>query len=46
MQAYQAYPAAKAYIDNIIATEFCQDLIAPVNAAYEDEKARILGCVG
>ena len=43
MQAYKAYPAAKAYIDDIIATAFCPDLIAPVNAAYQDEKARILG---
>ena len=46
MQAYKAYPAAKAYIDDIIATEFCADRIAPVNAAYEDEKAGILGDVG
>ena len=46
MQAYKAYPAAKAYIDDIIATEFCADRIAPVNTAYEDEKAIILGDVG
>ena len=43
MEGYQAYPAVKAYIDDIIATEFCKDLFAPVNAAYEEEKARVLG---
>ena len=43
MEGYQAYPVVKACIDDIIATEFCKDLFAPVNAAYEDEKARILG---
>ena len=31
----------KAEIDGILAAEFCQDLLAPVVAAYEDEKARI-----
>ena len=36
----------KAEIDAIIAAEFCQDLLAPVVAAYEDEKARICGEVG
>ena len=46
MEGYQEYPAAKAYIDDIIATEFCKDLFAPVNAAYEDEKTRILGETG
>ena len=43
MHAYKAYPAAKAYIDDIIATEFCQGLLAPAVLAYEAEKARILG---
>ena len=43
MEGYQAYPVVKACIDDIIATEFCKDLFALVNAAYEDEKARILG---
>ena len=43
MQAYKAYPAAKAYIDDIIATAFCPDILAPVVENYEDEKARILG---
>ena len=42
MQAYKAYPAAKAYIDDIIATEFCKDLLAPVVVAYETGKAGIL----
>ena len=46
MQAYKAYPAAKAYIDDILATEFCEVLLAPAVFAYEDEKARILGDVG
>ena len=46
MEGYQAYPVVKACIDDIIATEFCNDLFAPVNAAYEDEKARILEAVG
>ena len=42
MEAYQAYPAAKAYIDDIIATDFCHELLAPVIETYQDEKARIL----
>ena len=42
MEAYQAYPAAKAYINDIIATEFCQELLAPAIETYRDEKARIL----
>jgi len=29
----------KAEIDGILAAEFCQGLLAPVNAAYADEKA-------
>lgn len=41
--AYQKGGMVKAEIDGILAAEFCQDLLAPVNAAYEDEKARILG---
>ena len=43
MAAYQKGGMVKAEIDGILAAEFCQDLLAPVNAAYEDEKARILG---
>ena len=46
MAAYQKGGMIKAEIDGILAAEFCQDLLAPVNAAYEDEKARILGDVG
>ena len=46
MVAYQKGGMVKAEIDGILAAEFCQDLLAPVNAAYEDEKARILGEVG
>ena len=46
MEGYQAYPAVKTYIDDIIATEFCKDVFAPVVLAYEDEKARILEAVG
>ena len=46
MEAYQKGGMIKAEIDGILAAEFCQDLLAPVNAAYEDEKARILGDVG
>ena len=45
MEAYQKGGMVKAEIDGILAAEFCQDLLAPVNAAYEDEKARILGDV-
>ena len=43
MAAYQKGGMVKAEIDGILAAEFCQDLLAPVNAAYEDEKARIFG---
>ena len=41
--AYQKGGMIKAEIDGILAAEFCQDLLAPVVEAYEDEKARILG---
>ena len=41
-QAYQESSMVKVAIEEVIAAEFCQDLLAPVNAAYEDEKARIL----
>ena len=43
MAAYQKGGMVKAEIDAILAEEFCQDLLAPVVAAYEDEKAHILG---
>ena len=42
MAVYQKGGMVKAEIDGILAEEFCQDLLAPVVAAYEDEKARIL----
>ena len=45
MEVYQKGGMVKAEIDGILAEEFCQDLLAPVNTAYEDEKARILGNV-
>ena len=43
MAAYQKGGMIKAEIDGILAEEFCQDLLAPVTTAYEDEKARIFG---
>ena len=43
IEAYQRGGMIKAEIDGILAAEFCQDLLAPAIAAYEDEKARILG---
>ena len=42
LQAYKAYPAVKAYVDDILATEFCKDILAPVVQTYQDEKAKIL----
>ena len=42
MEAYQKGGMVKAEIDGILAAEFCQELLAPVVAAYEAEKARIL----
>ena len=42
MDAYQKGGMIKAEIDGILAEEFCKDILAPVNTAYEDEKARIL----
>ena len=46
MQAYKEIPMVKAEIDAILADDFCQELLAPVVLAYEEEKARILGAVG
>ena len=43
LTAYQKGGMVAAEINAILAEEFCQDLLAPVVAAYEDEKARILG---
>ena len=45
IEAYQKGGMVKAEIDGILAEEFCQELLAPVVSAYEDEKARILGKV-
>ena len=41
-EVYETGGMVKAEIDAILADHFCQDLLAPVVAAYEDEKARIL----
>ena len=41
IEAYQKGGMVAAEINAILAEEFCQDLIAPVVAAYEDEKARL-----
>ena len=46
MQAYKEYPVVKSYVDATLAEDFCQELLAPVVSAYEDEKARVLGKVG
>ena len=42
MAAYQKGGMVAAEINAILAEEFCQELLAPVVAAYEDERARIL----
>ena len=44
--AYGAGGMIAGEINSILAKENCADLIAPVIATYEDEKARILGKVG
>ena len=41
--AYQKGGMVAAEINAILAAEFCQELLAPVVAAYEDERNRILG---
>ena len=46
LAAYQKGGMVAAEINAILAAEFCQDLLAPVVGAYEDEKARILEAVG
>ena len=43
MEAYQKGGMIAAEINHILAEEFCQELLVPVNAEYEDEKARIMG---
>ena len=42
IEAYQKGGMVKADIDGILAAEFCQELLAPVVAAYQDERDRIL----
>ncbi len=42
LAAYQKGGMVAAEINAILAAEFCQDLLAPVNTAYQDEKDRIL----
>ena len=42
MEAYQKGGMVAAEINGILAAEFCQDLLAPVVAAYQDERDRIL----
>ena len=42
IEVYQRGGMVKAEIDGILAAEFCQELLAPVVEAYEDEKVRIL----
>ena len=46
IEAYQKGGMVTAEINAILAAEFCQDLIAPVQTAYEDEKAEILATLG
>ena len=41
-EAYRESSMVKVAIEEVIAEEFCQDRLAPVTVAYEDEKARIL----
>ena len=43
MEAYQKGGMVAAEINGILAAEFCQDILAPVVAAYQDERDRILG---
>ena len=43
MAAYQKGGMVTAEINAILEEEYCQELLAPVVAAYEDEKARIIG---
>ena len=45
-EAYQESPMVKVAIDEVIAEEFCNDRLAPVVTAYEDEKARIFSEAG
>ena len=45
-EAYQENSMVKVAIEEVIADQFCQDQLAPVVTAYEDEKARIFGGEG
>lgn len=45
-EAYQNDIIVAAILNDILAEKFCQELLAPVYQAYEDEKARILGEIG
>ena len=42
LEAYQKGGMVAAEINGILAAEFCQELLAPVVAAYQDERDRIL----
>ena len=42
-EAYRGGGIVTAEVNAILAEDFCQDLVAPIEAAYETEKARILG---
>ena len=44
-EAYKSSAVVKTQIDEVIAAEFLKDELAPVQTAYEDEKARIFGDV-
>lgn len=41
-EAYQESSMVKVAIEEVIAEQFCQNLLAPIVEAYEDEKAIIL----
>ena len=43
LAAYQKGGMVTAEINAILAAEFCQELLAPVVEAYENERDRILG---
>ena len=43
LAAYQKGGMVTAEINAILAAEFCQEMLAPVVAAYQDERGRILG---
>ncbi len=45
IEAYQKGGMVKAEIDGILAAEFCQEVLAPVVEAYQDERDRIWGGV-